>query len=488
MGGLGKDYVGLNENLTMNTIEKLIMNIGRLRGAYIKGVSGVDAPLADNTAWNTGRYWGTGITGQRPEDNPLAYFSSWVYIASMLNAKTCASVPLRLYVAKSEKGKAMKWAGTAELVPVRPVAKARLKEFNADKSLQHWMTKAVEVEEVTEHPFLDLMQSVNPFSNLSDLMELTVIFMDLTGSAYWYLIKNKLAAPSQIWIIPAQYMTPIPGKTLDKFIEGYRFERGTTKTILPVEDVLQFSYPNPKNQLIGFSPVEGVADAIYNNSKMNEYEQAVFENKARTGGVFETDMTVPPAAVERVKEQWKQDYTSMRKAGKSPILPPGIKWVKDSMTSEEISFIEGRKLTREEICAGLDVPISLMDPNSIRANAENAEYFHAKYGITPRLRKIMERLNERLMPLYGPSLFCAFDNVIPEDKQFELDARVRSTGVPFETINEARAEVGKDPVEGGDMPMIPFSSSPLGAEETDTDVMAEELAAKTKERLKELLA
>lgn len=464
------------------------MNIGRLRGAYIKGVSGVDAPLTDNTAWNMGRYWGTGITGQRPEDNPLAYFKSWVYIASMLNAKTCASVPLRLYVSKGEKGKAMKWAGTTERVPVRPVAKARLKEFNADKSLQHWMTKAAEVEEVTEHPFLDLMQSVNPFSNSSDLMELSIVFMDLTGSAYWYLIKNKLGVPSQIWIIPAQYMTPIPGKMLDKFIEGYRFERGTVKTTLPVEDVLQFSYPNPKNQIIGFSPVEGVADAIYNNSKMNEYEQAVFENKARTGGVFEVDSTVPPAAIQRLKEQFMQDYSGMRQAGKSPIMPPGMKWVKDTMTAQEIGYIEGRKLTREEICAGLDVPISLMDPNAIRANVEGAQYYHAKYGIAPRLRKIEERLNERLMPLYGPSLFCAFDNCIPEDKAFELESRKAGVGVPYLTINEARSEVGKDPVEGGDMPMIPFSSSPLGAEATDTGAIADELAAKTKERLKELLA
>jgi len=464
------------------------MNIGRLRGAYIKGVSGLNAPLADDSAWNTGRYWGAGVTGKRPENDPLAYFSSWVYIASMLNAKSCASVPLRLYVSKSEKGKAMKWVGTTEAVPTRAVSRARLKEFGADKSLQRWMTKAVEVEEVTEHPFLDLMQSVNPFSNLSDLMELTTLFMDLTGSAYWYLIKNNLAVPSQIWIIPANYVTPIPGKTLDEFITGYKFVRGRTEIILPIEDVLQFSYPNPKNQLIGFSPVEGVADAIYNNSKMNEYEQALFENKARTGGVFETDMAVPQAAVDRVKEQFKQDYTTMRQAGKSPVLPPGMKWVKDSMTAEEISFIEGRKLTREEICAGLDVPTSLFDPDSIRANAENAEYFHAKFGITPRLRKIQERLNERLMPLYGPSLFCAFDNAIPEDKEFELESRMAGVGVPYLTINEARSEIGKDPVEGGDMPMIPFSSSPLGMEAPDTEAMADELAEKTKARLKELLA
>jgi len=133
------------------------------------------------------------------------------------------------------------------------------------------------------------------------------------------------------------------------------------------------------------------------------------------------------------------------------------------MTSHDIAFIDGRKLSREEISAGLDVPISLLDPTAIRANVEGAQYFHAKYGIEPRLRKIEEKINERLMPLYGSgdTLFVAFDDVVPADKEFALRKRTADIQAGVSTINEERSIDGKEPVDGGDEPLVGFGLTPL---------------------------
>lgn len=479
----------------MNKIEQIVNAAGRLKGAFIKGIN---MSLSDDRAWSPyGGFAPSAGKGKKPESAADAidnYFTSWVFICSSLNARSCASVPLRLYGTVKSKGRKIKWAGTEVEVPTRPISKARKKAFESSRTLQPYITKAADVEEITEHPFLELIQNVNPFSNMSDLLELTVMFMDLAGDAYWYLIRNGAGMPEAIWSMPSQYVTPIPGKTLDEFITGYKFQRGNTSITLPMDDVIPFSYPNPKSQITGFAPVLGVADAVYNNSQMNVYEASLFENKARVDGLFEVDSTVPMAQVERAKEKFAADFAGTQQAGKRPILPPGMKFTKTSMTSEEISYVEGRRLTREEISAGLDVPISLLDPNAIRANVDGAGLFHSKYGVTPRLRKIEEKLNERLIPMYdsGSGLFCAFDDIIPEDLEYQLRARQAGAGVPWISVDEARAEEGRDALEipgVSDVPMMPFSMSPLGtpSPEPDINATAETLAAKTKEYIKEML-
>lgn len=487
----------------MNKIEKLAFQIGRLRRLLKSG----DAPIGDQTAWMDSRYWGEGLLqGNKPRSkvDALEQFTSWVYICANLNAKTVASVPLTLYVESDEKGKKWTTISTAKAVDRR-----RMTELGRHKALKPHLKSAVEVEEVTGHPFNDLMRNVNPFMNQSDLMELTCLSLDLTGEAYWYVIKNKLKVPGELWPIPSQYMTPIPGATFKEFIKGYHYERGRVKLDLDFDEVISFVYPNPNNQLVGMSCVRGVMDAIYTNSKMYEYEEKLFEQKARTGGVLETSADISEQEVERLREDWRQRYAGTGNAGQTAILPPGLKFVKDTMTNEELSFIEGRRITREEIMAGFDVPSAMLDPSAIRANVEGGQYYHAKYGIEPRLRKIEEKLNERLLPMFDETgrLFCAFDDCVPEDSVALLAERTQYVNAGIMARNEARADMGLEAVEGGDDIFVPFNMVPLGQaiaepepesepapvppvepeEETDEEKAAR-LAGRVLEKIREKLA
>jgi HK97 family phage portal protein len=496
--------------------EKVLYTLGRLRGAYQKGVSAIDGQLSDEHAWTTRESWGPGVSGGAPKtiEQAMEYLSSWVYICASMSADVVSSVPFRLYATKKKKGQKIKWAGTNIEVPTRSVSRAVVKDFESRRGLQKFMSGTMDgVEEIIEHPLLDLIHNVNPFSNFSDLIGLTTMFMDLTGSAFWYLIKNKIGVPTQIWCIPAQFVTPIPGKTLDEWITGYRFKRGGNEIILPIEDVIPFLFPNPKNEMVGLSVVNGVAEAVYNNSQMNAYEAALFENKANIDGMFTSDATLSEPQVNRVREDYNTKFAGANKAGKRPILPPGMKFTPTAQTRQELSFVEGRRLTMMEITAGFNIPIALFDASANRANVEGAAYHHARYGVQPRCRKIEEHCNEKLVPLFGGGIFLAFDNPVPDDNQYLLQARVKQVGVPFVSIDEGRAEIGKEPLDikgVSDVPMVPMGYGPVSAPkpepapqpvppqlqqpekpgkpgQSETDQQAEELAAKTWKALKERL-
>jgi len=478
----------------MDKIERFALKVGRLRRMLKSG----NAPVSDPSAWLDSRYWGEGVMrGKKPTSkmDAIDQFTSWVYICTSLNAQSCAAIPLELYARVPEGGKSWRSIKTAK---VDRRTKARL--------APQWRTKSADVEEVTEHAFLDLMANVNPFMNRSDLMELTIMFLDLMGEAYWYIIKGKLSQPVELWPIPSQYISPIPGKTFKDFITGYRYERGAVRFDVPIEDIVAFSFPNPASQYRGMGVVRGICDAVYTNSKMYEYEEALFEKKARTGGVLESTSEISNVEVDRLREEWKQRYAGAGKGGETAILPPGLKYVRDSMTNEEISFIEGRRITREEIAAAFNAPISLWDQAAIRANVEGAQYFHAKYGIQPRLRKIEEKINEKLLPMFDESgtLFAAFEDVVPEDKVSQLAERTGYVNAGVMTRNEARADMGLEPIDGADELFIPFNMTPIsdagrepepvtipppeeGEPPANPDEEAEALAGKVIERIKEKL-
>jgi len=445
--------------MKQSRLERFAYTYGRLKGLVQSGAKSADAPITAETAWIHPTMWGPGMGTSKPrgKEQFVQQFTSWVYICAKLNAQSVASVPIRLFVASQTKGKKFK------TITTRPVERKQMNFLRHNQGFQRFIRKSEDVEEVTSHPILDLLQSVNPFMNSRDLWELTSIFCDLTGEAYWYLIRDKrrFGLPSAIWCIPSQYVTPIPGETLDDFIQGYKFERGRTKLTLPREDVIYFQYHNPRNPIAGMGCVQGIVDAVYINAQMYEYEESVFKNKARIGSIIETSEAISTPELDRLREDFHQKYGGVQKSGENLILPPGLKVVKDSMTPEELAFIEGKQITRQEICAGLDTPIALFDPTANRANYESALYFYARNGVMPRCVRFQEKLNERLCPMYDDKIFLAFDNIVPEDQELKLKMDTAYVQAGIEAINEIRGELGLDAKPGGDELYIDNRMMPL---------------------------
>src|SRR3990167_10523196 len=112
-----------------------------------------------------------------------------------------------------------------------------------------------ELVKITEHPFLDLIKSVNPFSNRFELLTLTQIFQELTGNAYWYLPKNALGIPERIWVIPSHWVRIVPSET--KFVAGYVVQVPGKGHVIPYEEdeIIHFKFPSPLDLFYGVGPL-----------------------------------------------------------------------------------------------------------------------------------------------------------------------------------------------------------------------------------------
>jgi len=384
----------------------------------------------------------------------LGAYRSWVYITASRNAAAFAATPIKLFVAK-ESPRQKLLALTKDVHPIRQ--KELLNRFGHIPSVR----KAQEVGEIVEHPLLDLLYNVNRFMNKTDLFEITDLFQELSGDAYWLLIFDRvLRIPVEIWPLPPDKVSVIPDR--EKFISGYVYKNGNVKRTFTTDQIIHFKWPNPLDPYYGMSPLQGVAD-IYNiNTNMNNYENAVFSNSGRLDGYFTTEQEMDESSFKRLKRELDETWNGVTNAGKTGLLDFGLKFQSVNLSPRDLSFMQGRRWTKAEIFEAFDTPMGLFDEKANRANAEAAQFTYMKYGIQPRLRRFEEKLNEKLVPLFDDKLFAAFDEVIPADNEFRLkeDTEYLKAGVRY--INEVRTERGWKPVENGDTPYIQMQYVPLG--------------------------
>lgn len=394
------------------------------------------------------QYFGAWKYGQEHIDTKdknalLDAYRSWAFICIKRNNTAFAQTPLKLYVAKTRKG-------TKTFGITRPITSQKRKYLESLSTITNLecVRKAVDIEEVTDHRFLDLMKNVNPFMNAFRLLEITNMHQDLTGDAYWFLRTDRLGLPAEIWIMPPEKMTIVPDK--EKFISHYFHKIGFEQKRYEIADVVHFLYPHPKDPYYGLSPLGAVADMYNINQSMNKWENAIYTNNCRPEGFFSTEGELSDDEFKRTQKELNEVYAGIVNTGKSGLLTHGMKYEKLNWPPRELGFLRGREWTKKEIEAAFDQPAGLFDKDATYANSKAARYVWMKFGISPRHRRWEQKANEQILPLYDEKLFVAFDNCVPEDEEFLLKERVEHVKNGITLVNEERAKIGLEPLDGGD--------------------------------------
>lgn len=385
-------------------------------------------------------------------------YTGWVYACAHINAVSCAQIPLRLYTARTGKK-------TKSLFPTKSVRPERMDYLAKSPSTWQAVSKAVEVEEVTEHPFLELMAKVNDFMNGFDLMEGLFLYLDLIGNGYWVKLKSNLGVPDEIWPLMPQYIKIVPDK--QKFISHFEYTiNSIEKYRVEPEDMVHFKDVNPKSDFYGLGKLQACVVAADLSVSMNTYETSLMQNSAMPEFAIKLppETGVPPVEEqERTIKKWVKRFGGIKRAGKPAYLFGGAEIKQISLSPKEMAYLQGRKATLNEIAAVFGVPMSKLTVDNVnRANAEAGDYSYMKDTIRPRLRKVEQKLNESLLPDYDESLFCAFDDPVPQDKAFRLKEQDSHIKNGYSSINQELQIDGREEVEWGAVPMLPMTLVPVG--------------------------
>lgn len=326
-------------------------------------------------------------------------------------------------------------------------------------------------KEVIEHPFLELLQKVNPYSNKLELFTITQINLELTGNAYWWMPQGNLGIPGMIWNIPAHWVKIIPDPK--EFIAGYVVQVPGIGRPIPFEEkeIVHFKFPSPMDLFYGISPVYAAMYGIDLNNEIKSWGINFFGNNATPSGILYSEDGMNPQAYQRLRDEWNRKYRGTKNAGKIAILENGLKYQQIGSSLKDAKFEDVSREIRDEILTMFGVPASKLglveDVN--RANADANDYTYQKETILPRLTLIEEKLNEQVLPLYDVGLIVKFDSPVPQDNEFRLREKQMNISSGFSSIDEEREREGLEPfgLPETSVPLIPFNLVPAGQPKPD---------------------
>ena len=120
----------------------------------------------------------------------LLAYSSMPWLRAVVDkvGKGVGTTHWKLYVLRNNRGAAVK------------SRKMQFAQF--DSRLQNKQLMKDDLEEIEDHPLLDLLEMGNPRMLGQSVFQLTQEHLDLVGEGFWLLEKNRMNVPIAVWPIP----------------------------------------------------------------------------------------------------------------------------------------------------------------------------------------------------------------------------------------------------------------------------------------------
>lgn len=416
--------------------------------------------------WESMSDIGTGVGYDRTLGTDFALLALYttndtVHSCVSYNANCCASAEFGVF----QDGSGSK----TKKKSLKPSVRAALKK----KHKRHFKDVS-DVQELNQHPLLDLLQNQDEDLDHVDFVRLTVTYLKTLGKGYWHLQRNNPGDDTEIpygirilkpwWVFPQRdmegnvigyYYTNVYGGPVNGSANpAYRAD----KVWIDKCDIIDFRYPAPADPYGGGdSPLRSAFIKTSLASKFNEWQSWLLNNRARIDGILTAQTeNADEKKIERLAKAFNDKFKG---GGNGGILTTdqAVKFTPVSYSPTDMGPLQVNEQLKTAICNALHTPVALLDSDPKYSNLETSIELHAKQAVDPDLCLIAKKINKYLVPLYEDNAFFAFEEVIPTDANYELEKEqaenlLWQTAIQANMVsqNEVRARLGLDDVDNGD--------------------------------------
>lgn len=315
-----------------------------------------------------------------------------------------------------------------------------------------------ELEEINDHPVLNLLDRFNETTTRSDAFYVTEAHLELDGNAF-YLLDGKGADIKALYNLQPDRMKLELGnftKQNTRQVKWYEYQaRAKDKSRIvryDPDEIIHIKVPNPNNPYRGKSVVEAAAKSIDTDEASTEALINFFRHGMIAQFALSTDSSLTPDQIKALKSDIRKSYTGAKNAFNVPIFSGGLEPKPIQMNNKEAELIEIERWFRDKIMAMFkNTKTSLGVVEDVnRANAEASQLAWKRNVIVPKMARITDSLNEFLVPRYGDNLILGFKDPIPEDRASQIKDVAALVEGGIMTPNEAREELELEPHADGD--------------------------------------
>lgn len=223
--------------------------------------------------------------------------------------------------------------------------------------------------------------------------------------------------------------------------------------------------------LSGISPITAHRAALDRALALEEYAGRFFQNDASVNFAIQVPGKVSKTQAKQILDVWESTHGGLQNAHRPGLLANGADVKQLGISMKDAQFIESEGITTLQAAQIWNWPVDLIsggDTSSTqRLSVEQLGLRVLTFSLAPRLRRIEKALaadhdlfppGSGLCPRFTTSSLIRLDAVAQADV---LHQQIQDGTL---SRNEARAELGRGPVPGGDE----YLQTPVGAGANDT--------------------
>jgi hypothetical protein len=299
----------------------------------------------------------------------------------------------------------------------------------------------------------------------------TVLYLEMTGNSYWWLIPDGTGRPCELWVMPAHWVWPSPIRRPDHLIDWYDvrpYGIGLAHSFrIPADELIHVQFPGPLSMFDGWAPLAAGERWVDIMQSIDLCTHASFKEGHRPGLIIKLDADVQdpsPEDVNRLYARLAERFGGELATHRPWILSPGADVAQDyTRTPEEMQFVTSRDQMRDLILAlhRVSKTIAGITEEVNRASMETAAAVFARWTIRPKLTLLGDAATA-VARRFDDGLIGYFEDPVGQDhdqKLAEINVRVAAHAM---TPNEVREEFGDEPWgHGGEDPLGTGAEVPL---------------------------
>ena len=337
----------------------------------------------------------------------------------------------------------------------------------------------IDREVVRTSPYWPVLRKPNHFQTWMQFAEQWVVSKLLYGNAYALKVRDARGIVVQLYLLHPERCRPLVAPSGDVFYQlaSDNLSGVTDQVSVPASEIIHDRMVALWHPLVGVSPITACASAGGLGNKIAENSEKFFGNFSRPSGLLYHPGQVSDQHAADLKKRWDENYSG-DKIGQTAVLAGGLKYEPMSIPANDAQLIEQLRWTVEDVARCFHVPLFMLGAAPIPATS-NVEFLTRLY-YTQTLQPLIEQMESCLddglgLASVGYEVELDEDSLLRMDQGARFDSYERAIRAGWMAPNEARAEEGYKPVEGGETPYMQqqnWSLAQLAKRSAPTDAPA----------------
>ena len=334
------------------------------------------------------------------------------------------------------------------------------------------------------HPLNKLFRRPNKWQNASQCWAFFVQALALRGNGYGVIQRGLAGEPIGFIPISPDRMSVHLATNGDVY---YAFSHPLLGDGLKLhQDNMLHARGMSFDGIMGVSPIAMSQDVVGLAIAAQQHGAVVFRQGAQIKGIIKHPGHLSPEAKQNIKRDFDSGFAGVQNAGQSAVFEEGMTYETVGMTNEDAQFLETRQHSVIEICRLFGMPPHKIGDLSEAhyANVEQGNLAYISDTLQPMATQIEQAAEHSLLfddEQDEVQIRFDFDAILRGDRKTRYDTYQIGIMNGVLSVNEARMDDGRQPIEGGDEHRFPLNTGAIGDAARPGQVIGQPAAGGTPE-------